>query len=70
MFLVFLYRLHVPSIMPYLTENYMNYCRDPDKILRECKNALHPDLLVQLKLVLHYYNPTRSIVHITVEYRM
>ena len=61
--------LHVPSIMCSLTGNCTSSCRDPGKMLRECKEALSLDLFTQAKRVLHYHKPTKFTGHITAEQR-
>ena len=39
----------------------------PRKILRECKESLLPELLIQIKRVLYHNNPTKFIGHIAAE---
>ena len=58
LFLAEIHRMHVPSAMHSLILNCKASCRDPDKVLKECKYALPPELLAELKRVLHYHNPT------------
>ena len=62
-----MHMMHVSSIMLSLTGNYTASYRDPDKILQECKDALPPDLLVQLKRVLNHHNLTKFVGHGTTE---
>ena len=67
LFLAVTHRMCVPSIMHSVTGNCTASCRDPNKIFKECKDALPPELLAQLKLVLHHNNPTKSIGYIIAE---
>ena len=67
LFLAEIHRRCVPSIMHSLILNYKASCRDPDKYLKECKYALPPELLAELKWVLHCHNPTKFAGHITEE---
>ena len=67
MFLVVAHRLHLPSITRSLTGNSADSYRDPDTILRECKDALSRHLLNQLKRVLHHHDSTKFLVHVTEE---
>ena len=62
-----MHRLYVLSIMISFDGNFTASCKDPDKILKECKDALLPDLIAQLKQFLHYYNPTNVAGHIKAE---
>ena len=52
-----------------LTGNCTSSYKDPDKMLKECKDVLHPALFDQLKRVLNHYNPTKSAVHVMVYQR-
>ena len=61
------FRLHVPSIVRSLAGNYAASCRDLDKILREYEDSLPLKLLSQLKRVLHNYNPTSFMGHLTAD---
>ena len=63
-------RLYVPSIMRSLTGNFTFSYRDPDKTIQECKDALPPDLLVELKLVLNHHNPTKFVGYFIVYQRL
>ena len=67
LFLEVTHRLHVPSIMRSLARNCTASCRDPDKMLQKCKDALPSGLLVQLKRALNHHNPTKFVGHITAE---
>ena len=67
MFLAAIHKLHVPSITCSLTGNCTASCRDPDTMLRECKEALPPDLIAQLKRFLHHHNPNKFAGYITAE---
>ena len=58
-FITVMHRLHVLSIMRYLDENCTASCLDPDKIIKECKEALPSELLVQIKWGLHDHNRQR-----------
>ena len=49
--LALMYGMHVTSIVRFLTGSYTASYRDPDTMLQECKDALPPDLLVQLRHV-------------------
>ena len=69
LFLAIIHRLHVPSIIRSLTGNYTATYREPDKILRACDEALTPELLTQLKRVLHHHNPSTLIGHVTAQQR-
>ena len=64
LFLVVMHHLHVSSIVRSLTGNCTVSCRDPDKILRECKDVLCPELHAQLNRVMYHHNPTKLIGHI------
>ena len=59
----------MPSIIRSLTGNYTATYRDPDKILKACDAALTPELLTQLKRVLHHYNPSKLTGHVTAQQR-
>ena len=50
-----------------LTRNCTAPYRDLGKILKECKETLPPEILSQIKRVLHHCNPTKFIVRITEE---
>ena len=63
LFLVVMQRLNAPLTMRSLSENYAASYRDPEKILREFKDALPPELLAQLKRVLHYHNQMHRPCH-------
>ena len=67
--LVVINMIHVPSTTRSFTVNYIASYADPDKILRDYKDALPPELLVQLERVLHYHNPRKFIGYITVKQR-
>ena len=69
LFLAIIHRLHVPSIIRSLTGNYTAAYRDPDEILRACNAALTPELLTQLKRVLHHHNPSKLTGHVTAQQR-
>ena len=69
MFLVVILRLHVPSIIRYLSRNCKVSCRDPDNILKEFKGAQPPELIAHLKRVLCHHNPTNFIGNIRVDQR-
>ena len=69
LFLARIHRLHVPSIIRSLTGNYTATYRDPEKILRACNAALTPELLTQLKRVMHHHNPSKLTGHVTAQQR-
>ena len=50
-----------------LAGNWKASCRDPNKKFKEHKDALPPELLSQLKRVLHHHKPTTFVVHVMVE---
>ena len=70
LFLAAMHRIHVPSIMCSFTRDWTDSRRDPNKILKECKDALLPELLAQLKWFLCHCNPTKSIGRIREFQRM
>ena len=48
-----------------LTGNYTATYRDPDKVLKAFSAVLTPELLIQLKHVLHHHNPSKLAGHVT-----
>ena len=55
--------------MLYITGNYTASYRDPGRIPKERKDALFPEILAQLKRILHHHSPTKFISHMTAEKR-
>ena len=47
----------------------MASCRGPSKILRECKGTTSPELLAQLKKVLHHHNLKNHIGYVIEDQR-
>ena len=45
----------------------MASCRGLDKVLKEYKDTLSPELMSQLKQVLHYHNPKKFIGHVAAD---
>ena len=60
MFLVVMHKLHSPPIMRSLAGNWKTSFRCLDKVLKDCKDALPPELLAQLKRSLNHHHPTSS----------
>ena len=69
LFLEVIHRLHVPSIIRSLPGNYTVTYRDPEKIPKAFSAVLTPDLLAQLKRVLHHNNLSKFAVHVTANQR-
>ena len=69
LFLVVTHILHVPSIVRSLAGNCTASHRDPRTMIQECKDALPPDLLAQIKRALIHYNPTNFVGHVEAEQR-
>ena len=65
--LVVTHELHAPSIMRSLFRNCAASSRDPDKIVKDHKDALLLELLAQLKRVLRNHNSTKFEGYITTE---
>ena len=62
-----MHRLRVPSIMRSLAGKCTASYRDPEKMLQECKDALPPYLIAELKRVMNHHNPTKFVVHVIIE---
>ena len=60
-------QLHVLSTIPSLCRNCTAYCRDPDVIIREHKDALPLQLLAKINRFLHHCKPKKIIGHVTAD---
>ena len=69
LFLTVIHRLHVPSVIRSLPGNYTATHRDPEKIIEACSAALTPNLLAQLKRILHHNNPSKFTGYVTAQQR-